>query len=92
MILASSGRPRLIGRLALAALALCAAGAARAEAPGLSVAAAASLKPVLDDLVASFERREPNTPVRVTYGASATLLAQIANGAPFDLFLSADRE
>jgi len=92
MILASSGRTFLISRLALAALALCSAGAARAEPPGVSVAAAASLKPVLDELAAAFQRREPNTPLRVSYGASATLLAQLANGAPFDLFLSADRE
>lgn len=79
-------------RLALVALALCTAGSARAESPGVSVAAAASLKPVLDELVTIFQGHEPGSAVRVTYGASATLLAQLANGAPFDLFLSADRE
>ena len=38
------------------------------------------------------EGPNPGVEVSATYGASGTFLAQIANGAPFDLFLSADAE
>jgi molybdate transport system substrate-binding protein len=58
----------------------------------LSIAAAANLVYVLDDLDAQFKRTEPGTDVTVTTGASGSLVAQIENGAPYDLFLSADME
>lgn len=64
-------------------------------APGLSaqaslrVAAAADLEPVLPPLLARFEQ-ETGIRVEATYQASAALTTQIENGAPFDVFLSAD--
>ncbi len=60
----------------------------RAQTP-LRVAAAADLEPVLPPILVQFEK---NTGVHAeaTYQASAMLTAQIENGAPFDLFLSAD--
>ncbi|WP_242343048.1 molybdate ABC transporter substrate-binding protein [Anaeromyxobacter terrae] len=58
----------------------------------LSVAAAANLKPALDELVRAFEARRPEVKVRVTYGASGAFFAQIQSGAPLDLFFSADRD
>jgi molybdate transport system substrate-binding protein len=53
------------------------------------VAAAADLEPVLPPIFAQFQRQ---TGIRAvaTYKASAMLTTQILNGAPFDLFLSAD--
>ncbi|MGH9590984.1 MAG: molybdate ABC transporter substrate-binding protein [Terracidiphilus sp.] len=53
------------------------------------VAAAADLEPVLPPIFARFQRQ---TGIRAvaTYKASAILTTQILNGAPFDLFLSAD--
>lgn len=53
------------------------------------VAAAADLEPVLPPIFAQFQRQ---TGIRAvaTYKASAILTTQILNGAPFDLFLSAD--
>lgn len=53
------------------------------------VAAAADLEPVLPPLFTQFQRR---TGIRAeaTYKSSAVLTTQILNGAPFDLFLSAD--
>jgi molybdate transport system substrate-binding protein len=53
------------------------------------VAAAADLEPVLPPLFVQFQRR---TGIRAvaTYKSSAVLTTQILNGAPFDLFLSAD--
>ncbi len=55
----------------------------------LHIAAAADLQPVLPILAAAFTR-ETGTPVVPTFGSSATLTQQIQNGAPADLFLSAD--
>lgn len=56
----------------------------------VAVAAASSLRAPLDEIAAAFRQAHPGTEVRVSYGASGTLVAQIANGAPFDLLLSAD--
>ena len=55
----------------------------------LRVAAAADLEPVLPPILVQFEK---NTGIHivVTYQSSATLTTQIENGAPFDVFLSAD--
>jgi len=55
----------------------------------LTIAAASDLQPVLPRLVARFERQTGHM-VRLTFGSSGNVLAQIRNGAPFDVFLSAD--
>lgn len=58
--------------------------------PALSIAAASDLRYVLDELVAVFRDRHPGTEVAVSYGSSGSFYAQVLNGAPFDLYLSAD--
>jgi molybdate transport system substrate-binding protein len=79
--------------LALAPLALLAARpAAAGEGRVLTVAAAANLKDASEALVLAFQAARPGVEVKVTLGASGTFFAQLQNGAPFDLFLSADRE
>jgi len=55
----------------------------------LTIAAASDLQTVLPDIVREFERTAAAR-VRVSYGSSGTFFAQIQNGAPFDVFLSAD--
>jgi len=55
----------------------------------LRVAAAADLEPVLPPLLDEF-RRATGIHAEATYQASAMLTTEIENGAPFDLFLSAD--
>jgi molybdate transport system substrate-binding protein len=55
----------------------------------LRVAAAADLEPVLPPILEQFQKAFGVKAV-ATYQASATLTTQIQNGAPFDLFLSAD--
>lgn len=63
--------------------------AQRAVGAPLGIAAASDLQHVLPELVKVFEAESGHT-VRITFGSSGTFHAQIANGAPFDLFLSAD--
>jgi len=55
----------------------------------LRVAAAADLQPVLPPILAQFQQ-QTGIHTDATYQASAMLTTQIVNGAPFDLFLSAD--
>lgn len=63
----------------------------RAQAPSgeLHVAAAADLQPVLPALAAAFQQQS-GIHLTSTFGSSATLTQQITNGAPADVFLSAD--
>lgn len=56
----------------------------------VSIAAAANLVHALDALNAEFARVAPGVAVTSATGSSGSLVAQIQNGAPFDLFLSAD--
>jgi molybdate transport system substrate-binding protein len=63
--------------------------ASTAQAQTIAVAAAADLQAVLPDLAARFEMSGGRRVVP-TFGSSGNFYAQIQNGAPFDLFLSAD--
>lgn len=56
----------------------------------LLIAAAADMKFALDEVLAEFRKAHPEHDSKPTYGSSGTLFAQLDNGAPFDLFLSAD--
>lgn len=56
----------------------------------ISVAAAANLKDVLDELKERYVKENPDKNVEITFASSGLLVQQIINGAPFDLFLSAD--
>jgi molybdate transport system substrate-binding protein len=58
----------------------------------VTVAAAADLKFALDEVVTAFQKEHPDIQVRVTYGSSGKLFAQLHNHAPFDLFFSADMD
>jgi molybdate transport system substrate-binding protein len=55
----------------------------------LTIAAASDLQTVLPEIVRDFERSS-SAKVSVSYGSSGTYFALIQNGAPFDVFLSAD--
>jgi molybdate transport system substrate-binding protein len=56
----------------------------------VSIAAASNFAYALDALNAEFKKFSPNVSVVVATGASGSLVAQIKNAAPYDVFLSAD--
>lgn len=71
--------------LLVAALAACTGARGDDGTDRVRIAAASNLQPVLDELLADL-------PVEadVSYGSSGQLLRQVLDGAPFDVFLSAD--
>ena len=58
----------------------------------INIAVAANVADAMEELKAEFQKSNPNTEVQVTLGSSGKLVAQIKNGAPFGIFLSADME
>lgn len=62
---------------------------AGALAQQLRVAAAADLQFAMKDLVGRYEKQTKQA-VEIVYGSSGSFCTQIENGAPFDLFFSAD--
>src|SRR6185437_8145571 len=65
------------------------ASAMAGPAQPITIAAASDLQWVLKDTAARFEART-GTPVNLTFGSSGNFFSQIENGAPYDLFFSAD--
>lgn len=57
----------------------------------LTVSAAASLTDAFKALAPAFEAAHPGTTLRFNFAASGVLLQQIAQGAPVDVFASADQ-
>jgi molybdate transport system substrate-binding protein len=77
-------------RAAALTLALMAAGLA--QAADVTVSAAASLTNAFKELAPAFEAAHPGSRLLFNFAASDALLAQIAKGAPVDVFASADQE
>ncbi len=72
---------------ALLTLAAC----ERREAPAtLVVAAAADLRPAFESLAAEFAKTRPDITLSPTFGSSGQFQTQIIEGAPFDVYLTAD--
>lgn len=81
----SSARFRVL-LCAVLTLFAVAGGPSYAQGERVTVFAAASLKDALDDLVRQYQGKR----IAVSYAASSALARQIENGAPADLFISAD--
>lgn len=78
----------------LSGLAGCGSYASEGDDGGgtLTVLAASSLTDAFEELAGRFEERNPGVEVRQSFESSSTLLAQIQQGAPADVFASASEE
>ena len=77
---------RLVSAVLLVALSLL------ASAQQLTVSAAASLTDAFKEVGAAFQSMHPEVTVRFNFAASGVLLQQIREGAPVDVFASADEQ
>lgn len=86
------GGPRQPWRWLCAAIAgfAMALPAAALHAEHITVAAAADLKFAMDEIVSAFARAHPDDLIDVVYGSSGKFATQIRQGAPYDLYFSAD--
>jgi molybdate transport system substrate-binding protein len=66
-------------------------GQEKKNASDLTVAAAADLSSALQDIADRYEKKN-GVHLKLSFGASGALTQQIQNGAPFDLFFSADMD
>jgi molybdate transport system substrate-binding protein len=86
----------LVALLAALAAGGCSAGTSTPDSSdgmggaSVRVAAASDLKFALEEVAAALAEADPPVNLLVTYGSSGTFFQQISNGAPFDVFLSAD--
>ncbi|WP_228677575.1 molybdate ABC transporter substrate-binding protein [Marinobacter lipolyticus] len=64
--------------------------ASDAFADKLMVAAASNLQYAMEDILKQFREQHPDDTINVVYGSSGKLSTQIAQGAPYDLYFSAD--
>ncbi|MDC8447997.1 MAG: molybdate ABC transporter substrate-binding protein [Nitrospira sp.] len=84
------GQFRPFSWIGCAALALTLiAGSGNAAATEILVAAAADLNFAIKDIISEFEQKTGHR-VKLSLGSSGTFYSQISNGAPFELFFSAD--
>ena len=87
----------VVSGLAMSSLAGCGqsssgAGGGSGEGETLTVLAASSLIDAFGELAKTFERRNPGVEVRQSFESSSTLLTQIQQGAPADVFASAAQD
>lgn len=83
-------RRRAVSWLLTALVSATAMSPLRAQ-PAATVAAASDLKFALEEVSARFERETGNK-VRLVFGSSGNFLSQILQGAPFQMFMSADED
>ncbi|MDN4492716.1 molybdate ABC transporter substrate-binding protein [Ureibacillus aquaedulcis] len=71
----------------------CASASSEKENSGvLTISAASSLQDVLEEMAAEFNNKPSNLAIQYNFGATGSLVKQIEQGAPVDLFISASRE
>ena len=54
------------------------------------IAAASNLRFAMHGICQDFQEENPSIQTKVSYGSSGNFFAQISQGAPFDIFFSAD--
>lgn len=80
---------RIVGLLTALGLTLSLVACDDRSSREITIGAASSLRPLLDEVVPLFER-ETGITAEVSYGASGAIARQIEQGAPIDVFASAD--
>lgn len=83
--------PRFAKHLVLS-LCLIILAVSTAFAGEINLSAAASLREALNEIADAFTQKHPGVRVLRNYGASGALAKQIENGAPADIFISANTE
>lgn len=83
---------RAWGVVSLGVIALTGCGGADSDTSTVTVFAASSLTAAFERMTASFETANPDVEVVVSFAASSELARQITEGAPADVFASADTE
>jgi molybdate transport system substrate-binding protein len=79
-------------RIALALALTMLVWSAAASATDVVVSAASSLTNAFQNVAKAYERKHPGTKIVLNFAASDVLMQQIANGAPADVFASADQK
>ncbi len=82
-------RGNMLKAVAVAGVLGFAAFSSAADAGEINIAVAANFTDATRDIVAAFEKETGNT-VKASFGSTGKLYTQIANGAPFQIFLAAD--
>src|SRR5580658_1547519 len=81
---------RFAKRFAIATLFVLLAACGRPAPRKLTVAAASDLQFALAEGARQFQQQHPEVELALNYGSSGNFYSQIRNGAPFDVYLSAD--
>ena len=80
-----------MGKLKAGALLVFALVSSLCTGQEITVAAAADLQFAMQDVAARFQKQTGKT-VKLIYGSSGNFFQQIQNGAPFDMFFSANQD
>ena len=91
-VITTTMRPPLIQTAVLACALWAALGAMPAKAQELTVSAAASLGNAMRDIGSAYQATHAGVKLNFNFAASGALLAQLQQGAPVDVFASADLE
>lgn len=65
---------------------------ASAFADKITLAAAASVRSAMEEIITAYQVQHPADDITTVFGASGKITTQLLNGAPYDLFFSADLE
>lgn len=60
------------------------------QAQKVKIAAAADLRYAMDEIVKAYKKSKPKADIETIFGSSGNAYTQISNGAPFDIYFSAD--